>query len=101
MTLGCLFSIEKYDGLSKSVGFAEELRHFTDQNDKVNEENGAICLVSMFLFRVMVLKLSKKDIFCDFVVTSVRNLSLLKQFTYMHPKGPVMHFHKVALFIMS
>ena len=90
-------SIEKYDGLSKSVGFVQELRHFTDQN----EENGAICLVSMFLFRVMVLKLSKKDIFCDFVVTSVRNLSLLKQFTYMHPKGPVMHFHKVALFIMS
>ena len=31
---------------------------------------------------VMVLKLSKKCIFCSFVLTSARNLSWLKQFTY-------------------
>ena len=29
-----------------------------------------------------------------------RNLSLLKQFTYMHMKGLVMHFQKMVLFIM-
>ena len=29
-----------------------------------------------------------------------RNLSLLKQFTYMHPKGLVTHLQKMVLFIM-
>ena len=35
---------------------------------------------------VMVLKLSKKCIFCNLVLTSARNLSVLKQFTYMNQK---------------
>ena len=38
----------------------------------------------------MVLKLSKEVHFCNFVLTSARNLSLLlNQFTYMHLKGLV------------
>ena len=48
----------------------------------------------------MVLKLSKKGIFCNSVLTSARNLSRLKQFTYMHLKGLVTHFQKLVLFIM-
>ena len=36
------------------------------KTDKVNEKNGVICLVSMFLFWVMVLKLSKKVHFLQF-----------------------------------
>ena len=36
----------------------------TARAEKVDEKNGAICLVSMFPLRVMVLKLSKKWKFC-------------------------------------
>ena len=42
----------------------------------------------------------KNCIFCNFVLTLARNLSLLKQFTYMHLKGLVPHFHKMVLFVM-
>ena len=45
------------------------------------KKNGVICLVSMFPSSVMVPKLSKMCILCNFVLTSARNLSLLKQFT--------------------
>ena len=68
--------------------------------EKVDKKNGVICLVSMFPSRVMVLKLSKKMHFWNFLLTSVRNLSLLKQFTYMHLKSLVTHFQKMVLFIM-
>ena len=54
----------------------------------------------MLFFEVMVLKLSKKCIFCNFGLTSARNLSLLKQFTYIHQKGLVTHFQNLMLFIM-
>ena len=37
-------------------------------------------------------------IFCSFVPTSAKNVSLLKQFTYL--KSLIMHFQKLALFIM-
>ena len=36
----------------------------------------------------------KKCIFCNFLLTPARNLSLLKQFTYMHLKGRVTHLQK-------
>ena len=36
----------------------------------------------------------------SFVLTSAKNLSLLKQFTNMHLKGLVTHFQKMVLFIM-
>ena len=47
----------------------------------------------MFPSRVMVLKLSKKvHFFFSFMLTSARNLSILKQFTYMRLKGLVARF---------
>ena len=72
----------------------------TVRSGKLDERNGVICLVSIFPSWVMGLKLSKKVSFCNFVLTSARNLSLLKQFTYMHLKGLVTHFQKMVLFIM-
>ena len=45
----------------------------------------------------MVLKLSKKVLFYNFVLTSARNLSLLKQYKYMHPKDLIMHFQKMVI----
>ena len=47
-------------------------------------KSGVIFLVFMFLSWVMVRKLSKKCIFCNFVLTSASILSLLRQFTYMY-----------------
>ena len=107
------------------VAFGQKLRYFTDQNgpkggphdkefwvfsnseilqtfrsEKVDEKNGVLCLVFMFFSWVMVLKLSKKVHFCNFVLASARNLGLLKQFTYMYLEGLVMHFQKMVWFIM-
>ena len=42
----------------------------------------------------------KKCIFYNFMLTSARNLSLLKQFTYIQLKDLVKHFQKMVLFIM-
>ena len=70
------------------------------RSEKEDEKDGVICLVSMFFSWVMVLKLSKKCIFCNFVLTSARNLGLLEQFTYMYLEGLVTHFEKMVLFIM-
>ena len=45
--------------------------------------------------------LSKKVHFlCNFVLTSARNLGLLKQFTYIHLKSLVTHFREMVLFIL-
>ena len=56
-----------------------------------------IFLVSLFSSWLMVLKLSKKYIFCNFVLTA-RNLGLLNQLTYMHMKGLFTQFQKIVLF---
>ena len=50
--------------------------------------------------RVMALKLSKKVHFSNCVLTSAKNLSILKQFIYMHLKGLVTRFQKMVLFNM-
>ena len=71
-----------------------------DRAEKVDEKNGIICLVSMFPCWTMVLKLSKKCSFWNSALTAARNLSLLKQFTYMQLKGLITHFQKMVLFIM-
>ena len=63
---------------------------------KVDEKNGVIWLVSMFPSWFMVRKLSKK---IRFMLASARNLSLLKQFTYMHPKVLFQLFQKMVSFI--
>ena len=118
-----MYFLDKYDELSKLVAFGQKLRYFTEQNgqkkeahenefcnqksmletvrgEKVVEKNVVICLVSMFSSWLMVLKLSKKCIFCNFVLTLSGNSSLLKQFTYIHLKVLVMHFQKMVLLIM-
>ena len=56
-----------------------------------------ICLLSLFSSWLMVLKLSKKCIFCNFVLTA-RNLGLLNQLTYMDMKGLFTQFQKIVLF---
>ena len=62
-------------------------------------KNVVICLVSMFPSLVIVLKLSKEVLFFNFVLTSARNLSVLKQFTYMHLKVYITLFQKMTWFI--
>ena len=71
----------------------------TVKAEKVNEKNGAICLVSTFPPRVMVRKLPKKVYFLKFMMTSARNLSLLKQFTCTHLKVLITLFQKMVWFI--
>ena len=62
-------------------------------------KNEVICLVSMFSYWVMVLKLC---IFCNFVLNLARNLidNSNRQFTYMHLKGLIIHLQEMLLFIM-
>ena len=72
----------------------------TVRAEKVDEKNRVICLISVFPSWVTVLKLPKKVHFCNFLLTSARNISLLKQFTYMHQKDLVTHFQRMVLFIM-
>ena len=55
----------------------------------MKKKNGIIYLVSVFPSWVMTIQLSKKRIFGNFVLTTARNLSPLKQFTYMYLKGLV------------
>ena len=74
-------------GLRNTTPFPNSEMNITNRVEKVDEKNGVICLVFMFPSRVMVLKLSKECIFCKFVLTAATNISLLKQFTYMHLKG--------------
>ena len=50
---------------------------------KVDEKNVVICLVSMIPSWVMVLNCLKMCMSVNFVLTSARNISLLKQFTYI------------------
>ena len=82
--------------------FSNSEMNITNRLGKVDEKNGVICIVSMLLLWVMVLKLSKKHIFCNSVLTSARNLSRLKQFaSYMHLKSLFTHFQKLVLFTMT
>ena len=58
----------------------------TVRAEKVEEKNGSIVPFQCFLPELWSLNCLKKCIFCNFVLTSGKNLSLLKQFTYMHWK---------------
>ena len=71
------------------------------RSEKVDEKNGAISLVSFFPSWVMVLKLSKKVHFCNFVLSSARNLGLLKQFQYMHLEGQMVLFIMLWLTVLE
>ena len=69
----------------------------SNKSVKSRWKDGVICLVPMFPSWVIVLRLHKKCILCNFVLTSARNIILLKKFTYMHPKGLVLHFQKMVI----
>ena len=71
----------------------------TVRAQKVDEKNGVICLISFFLSWVMVLKLPKIVHFWKFVLTSARNLNILKQFISIHLKDFIMLFQKIVFFI--
>ena len=62
--------------------------------EKVDEKYGVICLVS-----VSPSIIQKRAFFYNFVLTSARNLSLLKQFAYMHLKVLITLFQKTLWFI--
>ena len=72
----------------------------TIRAEKIDGKNWVICLVSIFPSRVMVLNCLKKCNIFNFVLTSARNLSILKQFTYIHLKGLVEHFQEMVFFII-
>ena len=65
---------------------------------KQMKKNEVLCLVSMFPFWVVVCKFSKKVHFLQRADLS-KNLSLLKQFTYMHLKGFITLFQSMLWFI--
>ena len=65
--------------------------------EEVEEKDGVICVVFIFPSRVMILKLSKKLHFFNFVLTQEKNLSILKQVTHIHLKGLVTCFQKMVV----
>ena len=78
--------------------FSNSEMNITNRLEKVDEKMGHFSS-SLFPSWVMVLKLSKKMHFYNFVLTSARNLGLIKQFMYMHLEGLVTHSQNMALFI--
>ena len=72
-----------------------QIKNVTVRAEKVDEKIGVICRVSMFPTWVMVGKLSKKVHILQFCA----DLSLLKQFTYMHLKVLITFFQKMLRFI--
>ena len=63
------------------------------------EKMGPFTLFRCFLHELWSLYCPKKCIFCKFVLTSARNLSLLGQFTYMLLKVLIILLQKVVRFI--
>ena len=74
----------------------------TVRAEKVDGKNGVIKLVSIFPSRVMVLKLSKKVIsFLKFCADLSKKSKYFKAiYIYIYLKGLVVHFQKMALFIL-
>ena len=124
-----IFSNLRVSPFKKSIRigrFCPKLRYFTDQNGpkggphknkfwlfsntKMNvtssysrrsrwKKKWVIFLFSMCLFWVMVLKISRRVHFSNFVLILSRHLSLLKLFTYMHMNVLITLFQKIILFI--
>ena len=79
--------------------FKYKNKYQTVRAQKVDETNGVIWLISFFLSWVMALKLPKIVHFSIFVLTSARNLNILKQFISIHLKDLIMFFEKIVFFI--
>ena len=116
VTSTCLYFLEKFDELYKSVAFGEievfyrpaltevmnlkmNWKYFQIQNWML-QTDGVICVVFMFPSWVMILKLLEKCLLSIACWPQQKNISMLKQFTYMHLKGLVTRFQKMLLFTM-
>ena len=71
----------------------------TVRAEKVDKNMESFVCFPCSLPKLWSLNCLKKCIFWNFVLASARNLSLFRQFTYMHLKGLVTQFHKIVLFI--
>ena len=71
----------------------------TVRAEKVDKKMGSFVQSPCFLPELWSLNCPKEGIFCNFVLISARNLSILKQFTNMHLKGLLTHFQKMVYFI--
>ena len=104
-----VYVLERYDQLSESVAFGQTLRYsdenkfcvlsnsemnVTNRAEVEDEKNVVICPASMFSSWIMVLKLLQKMYFLQFCVDLSKKSG---PFTYMHLKGLLMHFQKMAL----
>ena len=120
-----VYFLEKYDGLSESVAFTQKWSILLTRIDqmidhtkmnfdyfqiqkwmlqrvqavKVYEKMGSFVWFPCFIPELWSLNCSKKCLFCNFVLTLARNLSLLKQFTYVHLKVLITLFQKMIWFI--
>ena len=72
---------------------------WNSRGEKVDENMGSFVQFSWFLPELWSLNCPKKCISLHFVLTSARNLSLLKQFTYMDLKVLITVFQKMIWFI--
>ena len=114
VTSTCLYFLEKFDELYKSVAFGEievfyrpaltevmnlkmNWKYFQIQNWML-QTDGVICVVFMFPSWVMILKLLEKCLLSIACWPQQKNISMLKQFTYMHLKRLFTHFQKILLF---
>ena len=70
----------------------------TVRTEKVDEKMESFVWFPCSLPELWSWNCLKKWVFYNLMLTSARYLSLLKQFTYKHPKGLVTHFQKMVLF---
>ena len=64
--------------------------------EKVDEKMGSFVYFTCFLLELCSATCPKKGNFYTFMLTSARNLSLVKQFTYMHLKVVITLFLKMV-----
>ena len=68
--------------------------------EKEHEKNGIICVVLMFSSRVMILELSKKVYFFNFVQISARKYKYVKAIYVYASETSRSRFQKMLLFTM-
>ena len=79
--------------------FSNTKMNITNRAQKADEKKWGHLPNFLFPSWVMVLKLARREHFCKFVLTSARNLNLLKQFISIHLKDLIMLFQKIVFFI--
>ena len=79
--------------------FQIQKMNITNRAQKVDEKMVLFDKFPFFLPQLWSLNYPQKCIFCKFVLTSARNLNLLKQFISIHLKDLIMLFQKIIFFI--